>query len=154
MKKFFISLVILFSIHSLYAQSATVVTEILNSEKATFGQLCYIVAVHEGLVRDSASYTDAINILFQEGQIPSFAYEDAYVPYANLAYLYAKIFKVKGGLMFRIFHGAPRYAFKQLKYDGIISENALPDSLVSGQKLLDIYTACMIKYSDFKLSAE
>ncbi len=154
LKKLFIILAVLVSVSKLSAQSAEVVTSILNSEKVTFGQVCYLVAVHEGFIKESASYAEAISALDSKHMIPYAVYEETYVPLANLSYLYAQIFDVKGGLMFKLFRGAPRYAYKQLKYDGVLPANSFPNKIVSGQEALDIYTACMMEYTDYTLSVD
>lgn len=146
-------LFILFS-SFLYAQSADVITEILNTDQVTFGQVCYLSAVQQGFIEDDASYSDAINALYEKKQIPMVQYEDTIVPLVNLSFIYTQMWNVKGGLMYRIFHGAPRYAFKQLKADGILSVNANPNSLISGKDALNIYTECSIKYGNMELSVE
>lgn len=138
----------------LYAQSADVVTEILNTKRVTFGQVCYLSAVQQELIEDDATYADAINALYENKQIPMAEYEDTIVPLANLSFIYAQMWNVKGGLMYRLFHGAPRYAFKQLKADGILPANANPDSIPSGAEALNIYTACSIKYGNMELNIE
>ena len=130
-----------------FAQSADVVTDILNTDEVTYGQVCYLSAVHQGLISDDADYSEAIDVLYAEGQIPEdvSAYDEVYM--ANLAYIYAQIWPdIKGGLMFRLTKGSPRYAFKQFKSDGVISDKADPKSFVSGSEALNILTACMMQY--------
>lgn len=139
--------VLLISI-TLYAQSSEVVTDILNSKEVTFGQVCYLSAVQQGLVNDEASYEDAINTLYQKKQIPETYYQDSVVPMANLAFIYARMWDVKGGLFYRLFKGAPRYAFKQLKADGIIADYIDPTTIASGVDALNLYTACAFKYGN------
>ena len=39
-----------------FAQSAEVVTDILESDEVTYGQVCYLSAVHQGLISDDADY--------------------------------------------------------------------------------------------------
>ena len=65
----------------------------------------------------------------------------------NLAYIYLQMWPdIKGGLFYKLTKGSPRYAFKQLKTDGIISDDADPNSFVSGREALSILTACMVAY--------
>ena len=154
MKKALLGIVLLLFVHGLYAQSSQVVTEILNADKVTFGQVSYLVAVQEGLVDETASYADAVEALYYAKQIPSLIFDESYVPAVNLCYMYAQMFNIKGGLMYKLFHGAPRYAYKQMKYDGIFQDNIYPDKLLSGSEALNIYTACLMKYTDFQLSVE
>lgn len=154
MKKIFTVLFLIIVSSALYAQSAEVVTEILGTKEATFGQVCYLSAVQQGFIEDDATYEDAINALYEKGQIPQIQYQDTIVPMANLAFIYAQMWHVKGGVFYRIFRGAPRYAFKQLKFDGVIAAGADPTSIPSGQDVLNIYTSCAMKYGNMELSVE
>ena len=63
MKRIFSLLLVLFIGGFAFAQSADVVTEILGAEEATYGQVCYLSAIHQGLISDDASYEDAVNAL-------------------------------------------------------------------------------------------
>jgi len=154
MKKLIVAIFSLFLLSSVYAQSSEVITDILNSKQVTFGQVCYLSAVHQGYIDETASYTDAIEVLYRKHQIPRIVYQDTVVPMVNLAYIYSKMWNINGGLFYRIFHGAPRYAFKQLKADGIIPANTDPNKIVSGEDALNIYTACSIEYGKMKLYIE
>ena len=130
-----------------FAQSADVVTDILKSDEATYGQVCYLSAIHQGIISEDASYEDAVNALLNRGQIPGnvSAYDSVFM--ANLAFIYVQIWpNIKGGLMFSLTNGSPRYAFKKLKSDGVISENTDPKEVVSGAEALNILTACMMEY--------
>lgn len=152
MKKLFIVLIVIMTGISAYAQSSEAITDILNSKTVTIGQVCYLSAVHQNLVDESATYTEAIDALYHKGQVPRMIYEDTVVPMANLAYIYAQMWDVRGGIMYRLFHGAPRYAFKQLKTDGVIPKNMDPKTTISGLEALNIYTACSIEYGKMKLN--
>ncbi len=152
MKKVLSLLFILFCTGTIYAQSADVITEILQSEEVSFGQVCYLSAVYQGLVSDDASYQEAIDALYDIHQIPERYYETTSVPMANLAFIYAQMWDVKGGLMFRITKGSPRYAFRQLKFDGIIADTIEPAKTVSGWEALNIYTNCDFKYGNQEIS--
>ena len=152
MKRIFSALFILFIGSFAFAQSADVITEILGAEQATYGQVCYLSAIHQGLISDDASYEDAVNVLLEKGQIPEDvgSYDSVYM--ANLAFIYAQIWpNMKGGLMFRLTKGSPRYAFKQFQADGILSSRQSPSDFVSGAKALSIYTSCVNKYSEFNI---
>ena len=136
MRKVLSILIILFIGGFAFAQSAEVVTDILNSDEVTYGQVCYLSAVHQGLISDDADYSEAVQKLYSLGQIPEDAGEYDSVYLANLAYIYVQIWpEMKGVLMFRLSNGAPRYAFK-----------ADPMSIVSGAEALNILTACMMEY--------
>lgn len=147
MKRIFSLLVLVFIGSFAFAQSAEVVTDILESEEVTYGQVCYLSAIHQGLISEEADYDEAVEVLYNLGQIPEDVGSYDSVVMANLAFIYTQIWpKLKGGLMFRLTNGSPRYAFKQFKTDGVISENAQPDSIVSGVEALNILTSCMMEY--------
>ena len=147
MKRILSVLFILFTAGIAFAQSADVVTDILGSDEATYGQVCYLSAIHQGLISEEASYEDAVDALLTKGQIPENvgAYDSVYM--ANLAFIYIQIWPdIKGGLMFTLTKGSPRYAFKKLKSDGIVPDDTDPNSIVSGAEALNILTACMMEY--------
>ena len=131
---------------SLYAQSADVITDLLESEKATFGQVCYLAGVQQDIISEDTSYENAVQVLYEKGIIPNSEDPQAPIPLVDIAYIYSRLWPIQGGLMFRLTKGSPRYAFKQLKTDGIISDDADPNSFVSGREALNILTACMMEY--------
>lgn len=147
MKRIISFLVVLFVGTMVFAQSADVVTEILGAEEATYGQVCYLSAIHQGLISEDATYEDAVSVLYSKGQIPESvgAYDSVYL--ANLAFIFVQIWPdIKGGLFFNLTKGSPRYAFKKLKSDGIIPDDSDPNQIVSGRDALNILTSCMIEY--------
>ena len=147
MKRIIVLLVLLFTSGFIFAQSADVVTDILAADEVTYGQVCYLSAIHRGLISEEADYDQAVEILYNLGQIPEEVGAYDPVVMANLAFIYAQIWPdMKGGLMFKLTKGAPRYAFKQFKTDGVIAENAQPDSVLSGVEALNILTSCMMEY--------
>lgn len=130
-----------------FAQSADVVTSILDAEEVTYGQICYISAVHQNFVEDDASFEQAMKALVSTGQISENIAADKAVTMAELSAIYLQMWpEVKGGLMYTITKGAPRYAFKKLKSDGILSEKTDPSKKVSGADAMNILTSCMIEY--------
>ena len=138
---------------SIYAQSADVITELLESEKATFGQISYIAAVQNNLINENDSYDAAVKALYENGIIPNSEDPQAPISLVDIAYIYSRLWSIEGGLMYRLTKGSPRYAFKQLQSDGIISSSADPSDFVSGAKALSIYTSCVNKYSGFDMKS-
>ena len=146
MKKIFImAVVFLFSL-SAFAQTADYVTEMLNTERADYAQVSYLSAVCQGLVDENATYDTAFSLLKKKGQLPSGADETAEVSLGNLSYVMSKLWTIHGGLMFRLTNGSARYAFRQLKVDGIIPPDADPSRKISGTDVLNMYTACQNRY--------
>lgn len=154
MKKKILFLAIFLLTFALHAQSADVITQILEAEQVTLGQVCYLSAVQQGLVGEKATYQQALQILEEKEQIPKYQFVDMPVPYANLCYIFSKMWNVKGGIMYRVFKSAPRYAFKQFKYDGVIPSNADPNHFLSGQEALNVFTSCSLKYGKMELTIE
>ena len=89
MKKIFLIVLGLFISISAYSQSQDVITEILESSEATFGQVCYISAVMQSLVSDDTSYDDAVQAIYENGQIPYIAESSQSVPLIDAAYIFS-----------------------------------------------------------------
>lgn len=151
MKKPLTVLIAMFFCFATYAQSADVITDILESDTATFGQICYLAAVQQNIVKETSSYEDAVQAMYENSLIPSVEDADAPIPAVDIAYIYSKLWPISGGLMYRLTKGSPRYAFKQFQADGIISTEMEPSKFVTGAKALSIYTSCINKYSDFDM---
>lgn len=146
MKKIFLVFISLFFSGMIFAQSADFVTELIATKQATYGQICYLSAVYQGLVDDSASQVDAINAAFEEGSVDKSLNADSVITYEDAAKVFCKFWNIKGGLFYRISNGNKRYAFKQLKRDGVISQNIDPSMVPSGVDILNLYTLGDIKY--------
>lgn len=138
----------------LFAQSNDKISEILQSEKVTYGEVCYIVASAQGFINDDASYEQAIQTLYDKGQIKSMVYKDEKIPLVNIAYVYSHIWKVEGGIMCRVTNSAPRYVFKQLKSDGVIDKSKDPAASISGREALSLYTTCAFHYGNQVIEIE
>nr|MCR5766435.1 hypothetical protein [Treponema sp.] len=70
MKRIISLLLVLFVGGLLFAQSANVISDILESDEATYGQVCYLSAIHQGFISEEATYEDAVNALLTRSQIP------------------------------------------------------------------------------------
>ncbi len=134
-----------------FTQSADVITDLLESDKVSFGQVSYLAAVQMNLLDENDSYENAVKVLVDNDIIPDGEEADTPIPLVDIAYIYSKLWDVKGGLMYRLTKGSPRYAFRQFQSDGIISSDADPAWLVSGAKALSIFTSCVNKYSGFDM---
>lgn len=130
-----------------YAQSADVVTEILESNEISYGQAAYLSACHQNIISDDAGYEEALQILISVGQVSSKVSPEDAIRGDELAEIYLQMWpEIKAGFMYRLTKGAPRYAFKKLKSDGIVDEKADPSKTLSGIQALNILTACMLEY--------
>jgi hypothetical protein len=146
MKKMIILVAVFLSVCAVHAQTAGFVTEMLAAQRADYGQVSYLSAVYQGIVDETASYGEAFAALEMEGLLPYNVNKTDVVTLAGLACMMTELWPVKGGLMFRITKGSPRYAFRQLKADGILPVDADPSEKVSGSDVLTTYTACQNKY--------
>ncbi len=147
----FMLIVILLAGGLAFTQSADVITDLLESDKVSFGQVSYLAAVQMNLLDENESYENAVKALVDNDIIPDLEEADTPIPLVDIAYIYSKLWDVKGGLMYRLTKGSPRYAFRQFQSDGIISSDADPAWLVSGAKALSIFTSCVNKYSGFDM---
>lgn len=153
MKKIFSLLFVFFVGMALYAQSADVISDLLDSKEATFGQVCYLAAVQQKLINENEDYESAVKALYDNNIIPDVEDSSAPIPLVDITYIYSRLWPVNGGLMYRITKGSPRYAFRQFQADGVISAKSEPSDIVSGAKALSVFTACINKYSGFDMTA-
>ena len=147
MKKILLFLTSLFISSFVFAQSADFVTRMLETEKATFGQVCYLSAVSQNLISDEAKEVDAMNAIFEQGILPDEVQPGDTINYKQAAIIFSKIWNIKGGLFFRLSGGNARYSFKQLKNDGVILQTADPSMIPSGVDILNMYTMGEKRYS-------
>ena len=138
---------------SIYAQSADVITDILDTKEVTFGQICYLTAVQLDYTDENSSYENAVIVMQEKGLVKAGKNAESAIPAIEVAYLFSKLWTIKGGLMYRITKGSPRYVFKQFQRDGIIKSTIDPSELISGSDALSIYTACVSTYSDFDMAS-
>lgn len=147
MKKLLSVFILLFVSSFIFAQSADVITEILDSKKATYGEVCYLSAVRQNLISEDADFDEAIKVLVEKKQIPEYVGKNDPIPLVNLSFVFMQIWPdVSKSFMYKITKGSPRYAFKLLKSDGILSERSDPADYVDGSTVLNILTACMMEY--------
>lgn len=151
MKKYVSILFALFVIFSVHAQSADVITDILETDQVTFGQVCYVSAVEQGLLDDKDDYNKAIEVLAANELIPEIVNASDPIPAVDVAFLMSQIWDIKGGVMYKITKGSPRYSFKQLKADGVIAKSVEPHDFISGADLLEIHNICSRIYGGFNI---
>jgi len=148
MKKSFILPVVLVLSMAAYAQRADFVSELIVTDKVSYGAVCYLSAVYQGFVNENVSYADALRVLVARGQAAPGADVKDSVTFAELSRLMAKMWHIKGGLMYRATKASARYAFRQFKADGIIPERIDPSKKASGIDVLNMYTVCLRKYGE------
>jgi hypothetical protein len=117
-------------------------SEIIGTEKASYAQAAYLPAIYANLVSDEASQEEAFKALYDNGYFKGNANPQDSLSLSQLSYIYIKAFKIKGGLFCRMFK-SPRYAFKELKAQGVLPPEADPAMPVSGHDVIDIFNQCL-----------
>lgn len=130
---------------SLAAQSADRLTDVIKAEKVTFGQACYFFATATGKVDDNIAYDDSIKFFQDSGTLRFLAKEDDEINLGTIAMLANKTFELKGSLFLSV-TGSSRYAYRQMKADGVFKKNDDPSFVPDGHKFLAILTDCLDFY--------
>lgn len=151
MKKIIAIMATVFLSFSLQAQSKDFLSDMLDTERVTFGQASYLCVMH--LLPNSEAMTyevsyekaEKFNVLPRAKASTSF---DKPITLATACFMLARIFNVKGGAMFQLTDGYPRYAFRQFQVDGIVPLSADSGLSVSGEEFLNLYTRCLRKYGE------
>ena len=121
----------------LHSQSNTVIDELLDTEKADWGQTTYMVLTAAELLDENTNMAEAIKALEkQQWGIDVKEPEDS-ITLGEYSYLLMKAFNITGGLMYKLFPG-PRYAARELDYLDFIYDNKSPYRTLSGEEVLRI----------------
>lgn len=142
MKKFLLFVTFFVCVFFCYSQSAQKLTEILSSEQINYGNASWFIAAQKGLIDDTKSEKEAFDALSENGYFNYLNAEiENSVSLKNFAYLCAKAYNIRGGIMFRITK-SPRYAVRELKAMKIIPNDADPNSIITGRQMINILTNC------------
>lgn len=118
-----------------HAQSSQIVDEILEEEAISYGQAAYLVLTAAGIVQDTVSPEQALI----QPVVPSWKLETKSaadpVRLGEYCFMMMKTFELQGGLLYRIFPG-PRYASRELAYNGYIKGSRDPGRHVPGEEAL------------------
>ena len=120
------------------AQSSEKMTELINTDKATYGQAAYLSAVFSGALDEDAGYEQAVQKLVEQKMLKEGTDPSAAITLSELSYICTKTAGMKGGLFYTLFPG-PRYALRELKAKGIIPENKAPSSKVTGREMIAVF---------------
>ncbi|MBR1722633.1 MAG: hypothetical protein IJ727_09175 [Treponema sp.] len=143
MKKFFSCLIMsVFVSLTIYAQSSEQLSEILKSPAATAGQASYLAAVYANEIGDDDSEEQAFEALQKKGLFSDELTADSEVTLAQVSYVYMQVLGLKGGLFYTLFP-SERYAFKELKAQGILPKEADPSMKMTGRDSIDIFNTCL-----------
>lgn len=143
MKKCFSCLVVaLLASLSVFAQSSEQLTKIINSEKVTCAQASYLAALYANRIAEEDSAEQAFNALKDAGCFDQNAAADSEITLGQLSYAYTRALGIRGGLFFTLFP-SQRYAFKELKAQGVLPTESDPSMAVSGRESLDLFNSCL-----------
>lgn len=127
---------------SVFAQSAQKFEEILQSSELTCGQASYLPAVWLDSSYTEKSYAEAFDFLVQQGIFLQEQESSVPITLAQLAGICMRTWELSGGMFYKITK-SDRYAFKELKVKGFLSEIDDPSMTVSGSKAINIIYKCM-----------
>ncbi len=136
-RKVFISLLILLIASApIASQAPERMDELLEQDALDRGQAAYIAAASAGVVDPDASDETALEALVELG----FSSERAEEPQAQVrldefSYMSMLAHDISGGLMYTILPG-PRYAYRELRHEGVFSRGGDPATEVSGEYAL------------------
>ncbi len=127
-----------------WGQSADRITEILNSETVTYGQISYLAASYLGLISEDASNEDAVDALISNNIVKAKHMEDAEnaIPLDNLCYICCASWYIVDSINYNIFKN-PYYAWKELKALKYIPTKYNKEKTLNGYEALNVITRCI-----------
>ena len=134
-----IAVTVLLTIAVSFSQSAEKIDEILEIEKATFGQAAYLIQTALNDESDGLDFNAAFDLFKSKNEnlIKDSVTASDVISAKTYAFLLMKAFGVKGGMMYRIYP-CPRYAYRDLRYLAIIQGKNNPDAPMTGATMLQI----------------
>ncbi len=147
----FVFLTAIFSVSAAFSQSAEIVEKTVSEEKLSYGTAAYFTAVALGYISDDDSEEDAVNAWKKIGEelskpaIKEDVSAEDFITFENLAWLCYYTWEIPEGLMMHLFP-SPRYAFKQLRNDGVIQSSFDPKRIPTGREFLNVITDCIDFY--------
>lgn len=144
MKKIFLPLIATAIILTapITAQSSEKLSELISTEKATYGQAAYLAEVYSGEIDESASMEEAVQKLIDKNILKSWTNPSAEISLSELSFICAKTAGIKGGLFYTLFPG-PRYSLRELKAKSIIPARRDPSSKVTGREMIATFNSVL-----------
>ena len=128
-----------------FSQSADKMSDVLKSKEVTLGQACYFFATASENVKDNVSYEKALDYFKERSVLKSSASENDNATFASLALLANDVFNIQGSLCLSLFKSG-RYAYRQMKADGVLTKRDDPSLVPDGHKFFSVLTRCLDKY--------
>ncbi len=148
MKKLIIFSLLSFLLLPVFSQDATVLTAILQKEKANYIDFSYMIASELG--RDGTPF-EAYTYCDRYGNYKFTDVADKPISVKTVSYFLMSNYNIKGGIMWSAFKN-PRYAYKELKKTGFWPQGTDPDMTLSGRDLLRAISRFFAAYPNSKLN--
>lgn len=127
---------------SAYSQSADKMSEILETQTVTYGQVSYLACVFSNTIDEDVTYDKALATMKSNSLVPMSVKTNDPIKLGKVAQIFARAANLKGGLMYTITK-SQRYSFKELKAQDILPQNADPSMKISGREALAILQECI-----------
>lgn len=134
-----------------FAQSAEMVSELIGSSSATYGQAAYLCGVSVGVVDEDASFEEAVAIFKDVGAIKSKVSADDNLKMADLANIVVHSWKIKPCLMYKVLPSG-HYAMHTLKGVSVVGQSVDPGKKLSGHDVLFLISKCIDKFDAYSVS--
>ncbi len=139
----------IFTAMAIHAQSADCISELLETQKATMGQVSYLCASHLGIIEESASYEEALTAMKEAGVIRNSKRITINTPVrmGQFTLILSKCWNIQESLFYKLLKNK-RYAFMQCKALGIIPTSTTSVKIVTGREVLNYVTICNEMFPD------
>ena len=137
MKKLISLILFVITASFLYSQSNEVIDDVLSQDKLTCGNGAYLALNAAGLIEDDLSPEMALEVLKEKGWIKDKRLSSDVMNLGEYSLALMQGFSMKGGIMYSIFK-APRYASRELGYQGYISREPGAYRTLSGSEAVSI----------------
>jgi len=131
------TLLLVFSLAAVSAQSNQVIDQVLAEQWATYGKAVYLVLVASGAIPEEASLQAAVEALEEAGGRMPIRDPDAPITLGAFSFLVMQSLGIPGGLFYTLFPG-PRYAARELKYLGFYTGRFASGRYLTGEEALRI----------------
>jgi hypothetical protein len=121
----------------LFAQTAGVIDEILDSKTINFSQASYFVLTSAGILDEKRSVEDAFTAAQANKWVSKKAEAGRPVSYGDLSLLVMRSFGLKGGIGYSITHSR-RASYRELQYKQIIQGLSDSSKKITGEQMLAV----------------
>ena len=119
------------------AQANTIIDELLEKDKADWGNTAYMVLTAAELIDENTDISEVLNSIDLQQWKMEIKQTNDLITLGEYSYLLMKAFDVPGGLMYKLIPG-PRYAARELSYLNLIDNDKSPYRTLSGEEVLRI----------------